>query len=239
MNLKLLDVRREPRERLPSTPADAHEQRVPAGLRNDAADAAHVLERVEEQHQVHGLLTRRVEVHEVLGDHAVQLIVLEHLAVHLGVRAGDQEIAKHQTSELRRVHHPVAVGVQSRENFVEGNIEVLLCEPLGHLEEPLAVGFVREPVREHPQALVHPQPGQRTFIGDALFGGGADTLEHLGNVAEVKGVMRLHRRGQQLALHRLVQLDGPLDQARLALVQLLGQAFGSHPPLDQGAENLG
>ena len=89
VNLKLLDVRREPRERLPPTPADAHEQRVPAGLRDDAADAAHVLQRVQKQHQVHGLLTRRVEVHEVLGDHAVQLIVLEHLAVHLGVRAGN------------------------------------------------------------------------------------------------------------------------------------------------------
>ena len=195
VNLKLLDVRREPRERLSPRPAHAHQQRVPPGLRDYPADATHVLERVQEQHEVHGFLARRVEVGEVLGHHRVQLIVLQDLAVHLGIGAGDQKVAKHQTAQFRGVNHPVAVGVQPGEHLVEGGVEVLLRETLGHVEEPPAVGFVREPVREDAKALVHPQPRERSLVRDALLGGGADTLENLGHVAEVEGVVALHRRG--------------------------------------------
>ena len=80
------DVRREAAQRLLARAPDADEQRVAAGVGDDAADAAHVLHGVLKQHQVHGgvgLVVLLERLHERL----VQRVVVLDLVVDLVAEA--------------------------------------------------------------------------------------------------------------------------------------------------------
>eukprot|EP00982_Pelagococcus_subviridis_P004764 29337-Pelagococcus_subviridis.AAC.9 len=224
-------VRRDPRQRLPSGPADADEERVPEVLTNDARDPADVLGGVEKEDQVHSRLGLLVVIHQLLLDDGEEIGNVEHLRV--GLVALD-EVREHELAEFDDVDNAVIVRVEVREHLVELQPAVLVDHLANEIEKPQPVLVVHEPVVKHAQILVRPQPDElRDVLRRRAHHGHA--LPHLGYVAHVVRVVRLGRRRQKLSLDRVVNLQRRLDERRRLPHDLGRELRAVSPPLhDRG-----
>ena len=209
-NLKTLhahDERREARQGLSPRTTDADAQHVRAGLFEDAADARDVLRGVKEHGQVHRRFTHAVEIDEILlqprddSRHVRHLVVQSIAALRIGFVLA-HEIAEHAVAKFLGVHLAVAVGVEMHEELVEVLRKVRLGQLLDVREDPVAIFVVHQSVVEDAHRLVHPQAVVFAHAAepglDALRFLQGETLDDAGDVAEVEGVVRLRRRGEQL-----------------------------------------
>jgi len=71
-----------------------------------------------------------------------------------------------------------------------------LHQLLDGFEKPPTVGVVGEPVVEHSQRLVHPQPRELRWFPNARRGRRGYHLEHFRDVPQVKGVVTFRGRGE-------------------------------------------
>ena len=102
--LELGDIRGEPRERLAPRAADAHQQRVAAGLAQHAVHAADVHERVAEQHEVHRRVPRLDRVLlQLLGEVVLQTPGVHHGFVRRVVHVGAHERDERRTLAVKRL----------------------------------------------------------------------------------------------------------------------------------------
>ena len=95
-HLGVLHERREPRERLPAAPAEAHQQRVAARLADDPADARHVLHGEREEDEAHGRFGVGVVLGKILRDRGGEGAGVRELHVAARFGGGREEVAKEE-----------------------------------------------------------------------------------------------------------------------------------------------
>ena len=199
-HFELGDVRREPRERLAARAADADEERVAARHRQDPLDAADVADRVGEQHEVHRLRAGlHVVVVEPFFHQRLQPLGVGHLEIRRRLAVGHRRRAG---PEVAKVAHRALL-----EQLLERRREVRAQLLVDQRAERLAVGVVRQPVGEDAVRLVRPEARDAVAGVEVVLLTLEDALEDARDVAEIEGVVRLLRRGQQLGDHVRVDLE--------------------------------
>ena len=91
---------------------------------------------------------------------------------------------------------------------------------------------------ENAKGLVRPEPDELELVLGRLADHG-DALPNFADVAHVVGVVRLHRRGQQLPLDCVVNFQRRLNQLPRELqADILGHARSPAPPVgDRGVHS--
>eukprot|EP00982_Pelagococcus_subviridis_P013776 31278-Pelagococcus_subviridis.AAC.11 len=147
MKFKLLERGGEPRERLPSGPADAEKKRVAERQSNHAAHPRDVLDGVQEHHELHRRVRHGVVIVQGFLDDASQLVHVAHALVLPRFRARDEVIAEDE-----------AFAVDADDVVPADAVELLLRHLVHEVAEPLAVFVVHHAVLEHSEVFVHPEP---------------------------------------------------------------------------------
>mmetsp|Transcript_5337 Transcript_5337/g.17248 ORF Transcript_5337/g.17248 Transcript_5337/m.17248 type:complete len:451 (-) Transcript_5337:5575-6927(-) len=176
------------------------------------------MDRVLEEDQVHGL----VEVHGVVVGELAQLGPGE-------LDVGDLHVGRHVLlQEVAPAHVHEGLG---RPGLVE-----LVLEHLDHLVVvPRAVLLRDEAVPEHTARLVAPQPHEGVGVRHVLGLHHEHPLNHLGQVAQVEGVVRPRRRGPQLLLDLAVHCEGAVDDGPRQRRELRREDF--QEALEDGVED--
>eukprot|EP00962_Isochrysis_galbana_P028266 scaffold8907_cov105-Isochrysis_galbana.AAC.3 len=198
-DLELGDIRRQPGQRLPAGAADADEHGMPVRHAEDALDAANVADGVGEADQVHPLRARlHVVVFELLLHKLLQAVRVGHLLVRRFGALGRRD--RHEVAELRHD----AVLEEGRQLDAKGGDGAVVDNGC----ESRMVGLVGQAVAKDAVALVAPQPddGVLGVVRDLLRLHHA--LHHPRDVAQVEGVVRLVRGGQQVGTHLQVDFVG-------------------------------
>mmetsp|Transcript_10879 Transcript_10879/g.24721 ORF Transcript_10879/g.24721 Transcript_10879/m.24721 type:complete len:282 (+) Transcript_10879:4950-5795(+) len=171
-------VARKAGERLTSRPANADEAQVATRLAQHTAQTGDVLDGVAEKDEVHGL---------VVGERVVLGVVLQHLGAPLQVcnllvarRPGFHEVAEDSVDKHLLV--PSDGKVRGQHFLLQG------CEPG-------LVAVVNQTVGEHASRLVAPESDKGCGVRQISLFDHKDALDHLGEVAQVEGVVRVRRRG--------------------------------------------
>eukprot|EP00982_Pelagococcus_subviridis_P013197 31229-Pelagococcus_subviridis.AAC.9 len=210
------DVRREPSEGFSPAAAHADEQRVSSRLHQHPVHAAHVHQRVFEQHQVHGAVPGlQGVVLELLREDVFEFFHLRHGFVRRFVH-----VHAHERHERR------ALAVEGLEQGLPRGVQVARELLVELVAQPRLVVVVPHAIAEDAEALVAPQLQQVLFAVVVLPRRLHDALDHLREVARVEQVVRLRGRGQQLLRDGRVQLDRRLRDGipqRFQLVVKRGQ----------------
>jgi hypothetical protein len=162
-----------------------------------------MLNGVDEEHQVHSLGTEHhVEVLQRILGNLLDLDTIGQLAIHILVwLLGWVVVGVNQRSE----------GSEQEWLDLDDLFPILLELDLHQVDhkstEVIPVLYVDETVLEHSQALVAPQLDEGLLVLATTSVSLGKTLEHLGQVSQVEGVVRLGGRGTELFLHIVVHVD--------------------------------
>mmetsp|Transcript_13697 Transcript_13697/g.27719 ORF Transcript_13697/g.27719 Transcript_13697/m.27719 type:complete len:749 (-) Transcript_13697:6644-8890(-) len=227
-DLDLVDVvlgheRSQPRETAATRPSHSEQETVASRLANDTADARHVLDGIQEQHQLHRSLALFVVQLEVLLEGFAARLQVGGLLVNPAVTPvrPAEEVA---TDESLVDHHGVPLLVH-----------LSLHDVAHRVVQPLAILVVDQAIAEDAATLVDPQAHELVQLVGLDAAGLEHALEHLGQITQVEGVVRLLRRGQQVLGDRVVQLDGRvhhLPDIRLDLLAEVSQPLPADGPED-------
>ena len=194
-DLHIGQVRREARDGLTSRAAHAREQRIASGHLKHARDLAHVLDREEEEHELHRLGRDLVVVVQVLDHVLLELRKVAHAPVRLFGRLGVRVARVEQVAHVVVVDLAVGVRVKLLEEFIHLDVEVVHREHLHLLDEPEPVVVVGETVVEDAEELMRPKEHQVGRLLEVFLAREEHALHDARKVAQVEGVVRLGGRG--------------------------------------------
>mmetsp|Transcript_11712 Transcript_11712/g.17848 ORF Transcript_11712/g.17848 Transcript_11712/m.17848 type:complete len:936 (+) Transcript_11712:4723-7530(+) len=164
-------------QRLTSRTTDTEQQSVSLRLSKNSADSTDVVACIKEHHELHGMLTSRVEVFKVLvnlGDHDRDIFDLYIRSVF-------------SIDALEIVTEDDSLDIK---DLVLRNIKLLSLSQ-EEREEYFLVLFIDHSVSEHSLVLMDPQPHDIGSSAGGLAVGRTHTLEDLGDISQVESVMRL------------------------------------------------
>mmetsp|Transcript_42407 Transcript_42407/g.49470 ORF Transcript_42407/g.49470 Transcript_42407/m.49470 type:complete len:207 (-) Transcript_42407:6272-6892(-) len=204
-----------------------------ARLLDYSRDPNQVFDCESEKNELHRLIRHDVVLAQSVLSALDALLNVEDLLVRpLRHPVRNEQVSEKQASDLvQLVDPPVAVDIQVSEGGVEAGGEGRPHGVLDGLEHPQPVFVVDEPVPEHPDRLVRPQPDgcvHRRTLGLVAH---ADPHDHLGEVPQVERVVRLRGGRFQVHLDVVVNLHRRAHDLVLHSGHLLVEPIGAVVPV--------
>lgn len=190
--LHLVHVGREPGHRSAARSSNTDQHGVTSLLPEDSRNSRKMLDAVSEEDEVHWGIVDVVDLKALIEpwDECVDLCELDVL-FFAALVVTEQDLVEVFEFPL--------------------HVKVVLHLLVSQLAVPVAISLVDKTISEHSESLVDPQMNQASLVLKVLEADHEDSLDHLGEISEVEGVMALGWSWQEVVDGLLIEVDRGLD----------------------------